>query len=125
MGDEKLGRSCLHSGSLGLGDVGASTLAIMTHFPAQEGSVSRERADDLNPRGMSTARTTSNERDGANLRNNGDTEEVDEADVLVPNDLDLIDQIKPAEIVPQLFFCRGLIQPAEIHIPAGVAPLDR
>ena len=125
MGDERLGCSCLRSSSLGFGDVGASTLAIMTHFPAQEGPVSRERVYDLNPRGMSTARTTSNERYRRNLCNNGDTKEVDEADVLVPNNLDLIDQIEPAEIVPQLFFGRVLIQPVEIHIPAGVAPLDR
>lgn len=40
--------------------------------------------------------------DKAHLCRNGDAEEMDETNVLVPNNLDLIDQTEPAEIVPQL-----------------------
>ena len=120
LGDERLGCSCL----LGFWDVGASILAIINTLPCP-GGFCRERVDNLNPEGISTVRTTSSKRDKTNLRGNRDTEEVDETNVLVPNDLDLIDQTEPAEIIPQLFFGRVLIQPAEIHVPAGIALLDR
>ena len=50
---------------------------------------------------------------------------MDETNVLVPNYLDLINQTKPAEIIPQLLFGRVLIQTTEIHISTGVALLDR
>ena len=44
---------------------------------------------------------------------------------LSPDDLDLINQAEPPEIVPQLFFGRVLVQTPKIHVPAGVALLDR
>ena len=49
---------------------------------------------------------------------------MDEADVLVPDDLDLINQTEPAEVIPQLFFGRVLIQTTEIHVAAGIALLN-
>ena len=67
---------------------------------------------------------SSNERNGTNLCRNGDAEEVDETNVLVPDDLDLINQTEPAEVISQLFFGRVFIQTAEVHISAGVALLD-
>ena len=51
----------------------------------------------------------SDERDQANLCCNGDAEEVDKTDVLVPDDLDLINQTEPTKIIPQLFLGRVLI----------------
>ena len=49
---------------------------------------------------------------------------MDETNVLVPNNLDLINQTEPAEVVPQLFLGGGLIQAAKVHVSAGVALLD-
>ena len=49
---------------------------------------------------------------------------MDETNVLVPNDLYLINQTKPAEVVPQLFLGRVLVQTAKIHVSAGVALLN-
>ena len=49
---------------------------------------------------------------------------MNKANVLVPNDLDLINQTEPAEIVPQLFFGRVLIKSPEVHVSAGVALLN-
>lgn len=54
-------------------------------------------------------KTTGEGRGRTDFRRNGDAEEVDEANVLIPDDLDLIDQTEPAEIIPQLFFSRVLI----------------
>ena len=50
---------------------------------------------------------------------------MDETDVLIPHDLDLIDQPEPTEVIPQLLFSRVLVQPSEVHIPASIALLDR
>jgi hypothetical protein len=58
------------------------------------------------------------------LVSDGDTEEMDEPDVLVLDDLDLIDQAEPAQIVPQLLFRRPLIQSPEVHVPARIALRD-
>jgi len=49
---------------------------------------------------------------------------VDETDVFVPDDLDLINQTEPAEVIPQLLFRRVLVQTAEVYVPAGVALLN-
>ena len=67
---------------------------------------------------------SSDERGGTNLCRNGDAKEVDEADVLIPDDLDLINQTEPAEIISQLFFGRVFIQTTEVHVPAGIALLN-
>ena len=75
--------------------------------------------------GVSTVWIQGNKTDRTNLCRDRDTEETDEADVLVPDDLDLINQAEPAEIIPQLFFGCVLVQPSEVHVPAGVALLNR
>ena len=59
-----------------------------------------------------------------NLHCNRDTQEMDKTDVLVLDDLDLINQAEPAEVIPQLFFSHVLIQPPKVHVPAGVALLN-
>ena len=64
-----------------------------------------------------------NERDQYDLCCDRDAEEVDETDVLVSNNFDLVNQTKPAKIIPQLLFGGVLIQTTEIHIPAGIALL--
>lgn len=66
----------------------------------------------------------SDEKHWTNLRRNRDTEEVNKTDVFVPDDLDLINQTEPAEIVPQLFFGCILIQTAKVHVSACVALLN-
>ena len=68
--------------------------------------------------------TTRNEKGRTNLRRDGDAEEVDETNILVSDDLDLINQTEPTEVIPQLFFGRVLVQTTEIDVPAGVALLN-
>src|SRR5579872_1393733 len=50
---------------------------------------------------------------------------MDETNILVSYDLDLINQAKPAEIVPQLFLGCVLIQTTEVDVAASVALLNR
>jgi hypothetical protein len=50
---------------------------------------------------------------------------VHEADVLVPDDLDLVDEAEAGEVVPELLLRHVLVQAAEVHVPAGVALADR
>ena len=49
--------------------------------------------------GVRTLRLPSNKRDRTNLRRDRDTKEVDETDVPVPDDLDLINQAEPTEVI--------------------------
>ena len=67
-------------------------------------------------------RISSDETDQTNLCGNGDIEEVDETNVLIPRDLNPVNQ---TEVIPKLFLHRVLIQTAKVHVPAGVALLDR
>jgi len=124
LSDERLGcggLSSLCGRLLRLGDVGTSVLAVVDALPCP-GGFRGKSVDDLHSQGVSTR--PGNKRDRSNLCRNGDTEEVDETDVLVPDDLDLINQAEPAEIIPQLFFSRVLVQTTEVYIPAGVALLN-
>jgi hypothetical protein len=59
------------------------------------------------------------------LGSNRDTQEMHEPNVLVSDNFDLINQPKPAEIIPQLLFCRVFIQTTEVYVPARVALADR
>ena len=93
-------------------------------FPAQEGSVGSVLTT-YNSGVVSTVWIQGIETDRTNLRRDRDTEEMDETDVLIPHDLDLIDQPEPAEVIPQLLFSRVLIQPSKVHVPASIALLDR
>ena len=54
----------------------------------------------------------------------GDAQEVDKANVLVANDLDLVDQTKATEIVAEHFLGDILVETAEINVPARIALLD-
>ena len=90
-------------------------------FPAQEGSVGSVLTTYISG-GVSTVCIQGNEADRMKLCHNRDAEELDETNVLIPDDLDLINQAEPAEI-PQLFFSCVLVQPSEVHVPAGVALL--
>jgi hypothetical protein len=74
---------------------------------------------------VSTTTLPNNERDQDHLCRNRDAEEVDEADVLVPNNFDLVNQTEPAEVIPQLLFSGVLIQTTEIYISACIALLNR
>ena len=65
-----------------------------------------------------------NETDRTNLRRNRDTGEMDETNVLIPDNLDLINQPEPPEIIPQLFFSCVLVQPSKVHVLAGIALLN-
>ena len=65
-----------------------------------------------------------NETDRTNLCRDRDTEVMDETDVLIRDDLDLINQDEPPEIIPQPSFGCVLVQPSEVHIPGGVALLN-
>lgn len=49
---------------------------------------------------------------------------MNETDILIPNDLDLIDQPKSAEIIPELLLCHALVETAKIHVPACIALAD-
>lgn len=49
---------------------------------------------------------------------------MDEANVLVPNDLDLIDEAKAAQIVSQLLLSHSLVQSTQVDVATGVALLD-
>jgi len=75
-------------------------------------------------RDLSITIQPNDEKGQTNLCRNGDAEEVNEADVLVPDDLDLINQTEPTEVVPQLFFGCVLIQTTEVHVSAGIALLN-
>ena len=75
--------------------------------------------------GTGTRWIRGNETERTNLCRDRDAEEMDETDVLVPDDLDLINQAEPAEVIPQLFFSRVLVQPSEVHVPASVVLLNR
>ena len=58
------------------------------------------------------------------LGSGGDAQEMDKTDILVPNDLHLINQTKPAKIVAQLFLSHVLVQSTDINIAARVTLLD-
>ena len=70
--------------------------------------------------GVSTVWIQGNETNRMNLHRR-DTGEMDKTDVLIPDNLNLINQAEPAEIIPQMFFGHILIQPSEVHVLAGVA----
>ena len=70
-------------------------------------------------------RISNDETDQTNLCRNGDIEEVDETNVLIPHDLNLVNQTEPAEVIPKLFLRRVLVQTPKVHVPASVALLDR
>ena len=59
-----------------------------------------------------------------NLCGSGDGEEMDEADTLVPDNLDLVDEPKAAKIVTQLCFGNVFVQAAEIDVARGITLLD-
>ena len=59
-----------------------------------------------------------------NLCGGGDREEMDEADALVPDNLDLVDETEAAKIVTQLCFGNIFVQAAEIDVARGIALLD-
>jgi len=59
-----------------------------------------------------------------NLCGSGDGEEMDEADALVPDDLDLVDEAEAAKVVSQLCLSDVFIQTAEIDVARGIALLD-
>ena len=67
-------------------------------------------------------RISSDETDQTNLCGNDDIEEVDETNVLIPRNLNPVNQ---TEVIPKLFLHRVLIQTAKVHVLAGVALLDR
>ena len=52
---------------------------------------------------MGAIAISNNETDQTNLTGDGDAEEVDETNALVPHDLDLDNQTELVKIVPQLF----------------------
>lgn len=43
---------------------------------------------------------------------------------IVPHDLDLVNQPKPIQVIPQLFLHCILIQTAEVHVPTSIALLS-
>jgi hypothetical protein len=49
---------------------------------------------------------------------------VDKADVLVPNDLDLINESEPTEIISQLLLRQAVVQTSHINIPARITLAD-
>jgi len=44
--------------------------------------------------------------------------------VLIPDDLDLVNKTKAAELVAELLLCHTLVQAAEVDIPACIALAD-
>jgi len=46
---------------------------------------------------------------------------VNKANVLVADDLDLVDETEPTEIVSELLFGDGLVETAEVDVAACVA----
>jgi hypothetical protein len=97
-----LGGLC--GGLLALRDVRASVLAVVDAL-AGPLRLRRERVHDLG--------------------GGGDAEEVDEADVLVADDLDLVDEPEAGEVVAELLLGHALVESAEVDVPAGVALADR
>ena len=81
-------------------------------FPAQEGSVGGVLTT-YDSGGVSTVWIQGSETDRTNLRRDRDVEETDEIGVLVPDGLDLINPPEPANVIPQLFFGRILVQSTE------------
>lgn len=107
-----LGDKGLGGGGLGLlcgdllrfGDVGAAVFTVVDALAGPVG-FSRESVDDLGAH-----ETLFNLiRKNPNLGCNGDTKKMDKTNILIPNNLDLINQAKPAEIVSELFFRHGFL----------------
>ena len=101
------GQGRLGNERLGLGDVGPSTLAIVDGLPCPRRSC-RECSRPTFAK-VSTTRISSDETDQTDLCGNDDIEEVDETNGLIPHDLDLANQTKPADVIPKLFLCRVLV----------------
>ena len=89
----------------------------MTRFPAQFG---REGVDDLSR----DEKEEINKAHGTNLCSDGDRQEMNKANVLVPDDLDLVDEPESTGIVPELLFGDGLVETAEVDVPTCVALAD-
>jgi hypothetical protein len=109
---------------LRLGDVRAAILAIIDAL-AGPCWLSREGCDNL-PGKMYIRSNHLGEAVivQAYFRRCRDAQEVHETDVLVPHNLHLVDQPKPAQIVSQLLLGHILIQTTDIHISARVALLN-
>ena len=60
----------------------------------------------------------------AYLSSNRDAQEVNESDILVPNDLDLVNKTKTAQIIPELLLCHVFVEATKIDVATGIALTD-
>lgn len=102
---------------LRLGNVRAAVLAVVDAL-ARPLRFSWERSDDLSNMVSGHTEYTSWK---SYLGGDRDAQEVNEANVFVPDNLDLIDEAEARETVPKLLLGHRLVEPAEIDVPAGVA----
>lgn len=58
------------------------------------------------------------------LRCGGNIQEVNETNVLIPDDFDLVDKTEAAQIIPKHLLRHSFVEASEIDVAAGVALLD-
>ena len=114
----RIGRGLL---VLVLRDVRASVLAVVDALSSPGGFGGQCRDDLLR---LDEPQTSLVAQSPTYLCRGRDVEEVNEPNVLVPDDLDLIDQSESAQIIPEHLLRHALVKATKINVPRSITLLD-